>query len=313
MDNSTTINKKRKTQNAKHCEESLKKARKAAAEKRSAAKDEYADIDINDINMDFFMEAETADKEDNAKQTSSNNDDSDDSSPDALREIPDKEDRDLMTPDERLRGYYAMLNTQNVWGHDKNGIEALRASMAMLSTKTGMFARIPIYCKGEKCPYSESCGLVQWNIYPKGQACPVEIAMVQQSWEKYWDEFQLTENDYTDIKIVQEIIKMEVYMERCTGLMSKEGSPVQLTVAGVTENGEPIESPQVAKSVEAYERYSKIRERDYGLLLATRRDKLKKGEDKQEKNIFDVIAEAEQMGDLYEIDQRPSHIDGIDD
>ena len=106
---------------------------------------------------------------------------------------------------------------------------------------------------------------------------------------------------------------MEVYMERCTGLMSKEGSPVQLTVAGVTENGEPIESPQVAKSVEAYERYSKIRERDYGLLLATRRDKLKKGEDKQEKNIFDVIAEAEQMGDLYEIDQRPSHIDGIDD
>lgn len=313
MDNSTTIHKKRKTQNAKHCEESLKKARKAAAEKRSAAKDEYADIDINDINMDFFMEAEAADTENNAKQTSSNNDDSDDSSPDALQEIPNKEDRDLMTPDERLRGYYAMLNTQNVWGHDKNGIEALRASMAMLSTKTGMFARIPIYCKGEKCPYSESCGLVQWNIYPKGQACPVEIAMVQQSWEKYWDEFQLTENDYTDIKIVQEIIKMEVYMERCTGLMSKEGSPVQLTVAGVTENGEPIESPQVAKSVEAYERYSKIRERDYGLLLATRRDKLKKGEDKQEKNIFDVIAEAEQMGDLYEIDQRPSHIDGIDD
>ena len=31
-----------------------------------------------------------------------------------------------------------------------------------------------------------------------------------------------------------------------------------------------------------------------------------------EKNIFDVIAEAEQMGDLYDIDQRPSHIDGFD-
>lgn len=306
MENTGTTTKKRRTQNAKHCAESLKKARKVAAEKRNAASEDK-EIDLDDINMDFFTESESM-----ANQTSSDND-NDDNESCAMQEAPGKEDRDLMTPDERLRGYYAMLNTQNVWGHDKNGIEALRASMAMLSTKTGMFARIPIYCKGEKCPYSESCGLVQWNIYPKGQACPVEIAMVQQSWEKYWDEFQLTEDDYTDIKLVQEIIKMEVYMERCTGLMSKEASPVQMMVAGVTEDGEPIESPQVAKSVEAYERYSKIRERDYGLLLATRKDKLKKGEDNHEKNIFDVIAEAEQMGDLYDIDQRPSHIDGIDD
>lgn len=175
-----------------------------------------------------------------------------------------------------------------------------------------MFARIPIYCKGDTCPYGKSCGLVKWGISPIGQACPVEIATIQRSWEKYWDEFALTEEDFTDIKLVQEIIKMEVYMERCTGLMSKEVTPVQLMVVGTNEDGEPIETPQVSKSVEAYERYSKIRDRNYSLLMATRKDKIKKGDDKQEKSLMDILAEVDQDEDFYNIETRPEHIDGID-
>ena len=35
-------------------------------------------------------------------------------------------------------------NLSNMWGYSKTGIEAKKAAMAMLSTKTGMYAKIPL-------------------------------------------------------------------------------------------------------------------------------------------------------------------------
>lgn len=204
-----------------------------------------------------------------------------------------------------------LMKSDSVWGANQLFKKSVQAAMTMLATKTGIYSKIPIYCKGDKCPYSESCGLVQWKIYPLGQACPVEIAFIEKQWSRYRNEFDIQPEDTTDEAIVAEIIRMEVYMERCTALMSKEGSPIQLMTVGVTEDGRPVETPQVSKSVEAYEKFSKIRNKNYELMLASRRDKLKrKDENEQEKSIFDIIEEAEQDEDYYKIDQRPEHIEG---
>ena len=35
--------------------------------------------------------------------------------------------------------------------------------MTMLSTKTGMYARIPLVCKANSCPYAEKCQLLNYN------------------------------------------------------------------------------------------------------------------------------------------------------
>ena len=40
-------------------------------------------------------------------------------------------------------------NLSNTWGYSNVGIEAKRAAMSMLATKTGMYARIPLMCKAE--------------------------------------------------------------------------------------------------------------------------------------------------------------------
>ena len=41
-----------------------------------------------------------------------------------------------------------MIATQNnIWGYGEKGLEAKKAAMTMLSTKTGMYARIPLYVK----------------------------------------------------------------------------------------------------------------------------------------------------------------------
>lgn len=225
-----------------------------------------------------------------------------------------KEDGTPMTYDERLSGFFNLMKSDSVWGANQLFKKSVQAAMTMLATRTGIYSKIPIYCKGDKCPYSESCGLVRWKIYPLGQACPVEIAFIEKQWSRYKDEFDIQPEDTTDEAIVAEIIRMEVYMERCTALMSKEGSPIQLMTVGVTEDGKAVETPQVSKSVEAYEKFSRIRNKNYELMLANRRDKLKrKDESQQEKSIFDIIEEAEQDENYYKIDQRPEHIEGVDD
>ena len=51
--------------------------------------------------------------------------------------------------------------------------------MTMLSTKTGMYASIPLVCKGGYCPYQETCTLREYNLCKIGEPCPKECAMIE--------------------------------------------------------------------------------------------------------------------------------------
>lgn len=202
---------------------------------------------------------------------------------------------------------------KDVWGHDDLGMIAIQANMSMMSTKTGIYSRIPIYCKGEKCPYGESCVTLQEGLAPVGQACPYEVAMLQRKIVQYTEEFGLDSDDasFTDRALVEEIILMEINMERVKALMSKETEQIQMMCAGMSEDGEPIMQPQVSKTVEAYERFSKKRNADYELLMATRKNKkdTKKDNEEDEHNIFDIIEKAQELPDFYTIEKRPEDSD----
>lgn len=198
---------------------------------------------------------------------------------------------------------------KDVWGHDDLGMIAIKANMSMMSTKTGIYSRIPIYCKGEKCPYGESCVTLQEGLAPIGQACPYEVAMLQRKIVQYTEEFDLDSKDasFTDRALVEEIILMEINMERVKALMSKETEQIQMMCVGTTDDGEPIMQPQVSKTVEAYEKFSRKRNADYELLMATRKNKKGTDKDPEEnsKNIFDIIEKAQELPDFYTIEKKP--------
>ena len=82
-------------------------------------------------------------------------------------------------------------NLRNMWGYSNVGLEAKRAAMSMLATKTGMYARIPLVCKAESCPYSESCNLLPYNLAPIGEPCPVETAQIELRYAGYDKDFDL--------------------------------------------------------------------------------------------------------------------------
>lgn len=202
----------------------------------------------------------------------------------------------------------------NIWGHSKAGLLALKANMQMLSTKTGMYARIPIHCKGDDCPYADSCITLAEGLAPEGEACPTEVAMLAHRLRKYSDEFGLggPDSSPTDEALVSEIILMEIQMKRCEALMSQETNPIQEMVVGISENGDRIVQPQVSKTVEAYERFSKKRNADYNLLLATRKDKKKDDDAGDKDDIFSIIEKAQSVPGFYDIDKRPDNITDAD-
>lgn len=168
----------------------------------------------------------------------------------------------------------ATLNiANNIWGYSSTGVEAKRAAMSMLSTKTGMYARVPIVCKADSCPYAESCTLLSYNIAPLGEPCPVETSQIELRIAGYTKEFDLEEGSFTDKVLVSDLINHDIMLERCKNLVTNQGTLVQDVVAGITENGEEFTRPELLKEYEAYDRILKRRNEIYDLMNATRKSK----------------------------------------
>lgn len=196
-------------------------------------------------------------------------------------------------------------NITNLWGHSATGIEAKKAAMTMLSTKIGLYARIPLVCKADDCPYCDSCMLLPYDLAPRGEICPVEAASIEVRYANYNDQFELDESSFTDKCLVSELINLDIMSDRCKALISKEGVPVVDVVAGVTEQGDEYTQPQISKYYEVYEKTLKRREEILQLMMGTRKDK--KDEGKKEKDIVDIIREMEQNGGFV-IDEKPNNI-----
>jgi len=190
---------------------------------------------------------------------------------------------------------------KNLWGHSALGIEAKKAAMSMLSTKTGMFAKIPLTCKSDNCPYSESCKLLPYNLAPLGEPCPIEAAEIELRFESYNQDFDLDLSSFTDKNLVSEIINLDIMAGRCKALIAKEGVPVVDVVAGVSEQGEEYTRPEVSKYWDAYEKTLKRREELYDMMMATRKSKKNDGE--KTKGITEILAEMTTTG--FTIEQKP--------
>ena len=54
----------------------------------------------------------------------------------------------------------------NPWGLTPKALTAKKAALAMIATKNGMYARVPLVCKAEGCPYSDSCMLLAYDMAP---------------------------------------------------------------------------------------------------------------------------------------------------
>lgn len=220
-----------------------------------------------------------------------------------------QEGADLEAISNRMELENTLNLANNIWGYSSTGIEAKRAAMSMLSTKTGMYARIPILCKADGCPYSSSCLLLQHNLAPQGEACPIETSQIELRLAGYEKDFDIEGASFTDKILITDLINHDIMLERCKSLITTEGTLIQDVVAGINERGEEFTRPEILKEYEAYDRILKKRNEIYDLMLATR--KSKKGTDKEGSGDEWSKTVADVMEGNYEFveDQKPDNID----
>ena len=197
-------------------------------------------------------------------------------------------------------------NIGNVWGHSSLGLEAKKAAMAMLSTKTGLYAKVPITCKADTCPYSNTCALLPYGLAPFGEKCPWETALIESRYAGYMADYDLDSASFTDSTIVSELINIDVMLERTKALISEEQTPITEVVAGMTESGEQFTRPEVSKAYEINERNLNRKERLLESLLGTR--KSRKGQQEQDSSIQDILASALETTEFI-IEEKPDNIE----
>ena len=221
-------------------------------------------------------------------------------------ELTDKTEKELMV--QKRQAFEEMLAaTGNAWGYSEGALESKKAAMTMLSTKNGLFCRIPIVCKGAHgCPYAASCKIAEFGLDPVGELCVLETTMIEQKLANYTQEFELESGSYTDWTMVKELINAEIMIERCLALMSQEGSGITEEFIGTSEStGIDYFRKEISKAQELYERNLKNKERILDTMMATRKakSKLKGNDDNAEKSILDSIFEI----DFIE-DEKPDHL-----
>lgn len=180
-------------------------------------------------------------------------------------------------------------NIKNIWGYSPLGLEAKKAAMSMLSTKTGLYAKVPISCKADTCPYAVTCVLLEAGLAPKGQKCPMETAMIETRYAGYSEDLGLDTASYTDNTIVADLINLDITIERCKALLAANQTPIEEVVAVVGEGGDAYTRPEISKAWEVFERASNRRDKILDTMLATR--KSQKGMVQEQSGISDMLSQ----------------------
>lgn len=230
----------------------------------------------------------------------------------ALYESPEQEEEQKATMANIEEGYKALSrrissSEKNRWGYSPAGwLSKKLVSKHLNSMKNGLFSVFPIPCKGGSgCPYGESCIAAQYGMEPPiGEPCVIEVTKIENLIVSYANDFNLQSASTTDRVFLQELIQIDLIMDRCQVMMAQEGRVLQDVTMGITEDGETYTQSVVSRYLDAWERLSKRRQSILNEMNATRKAKKnEKQETYSEEDILMKMANGDK--DFFEVEQRP--------
>lgn len=170
------------------------------------------------------------------------------------------------------------MSNFDVWGIKE---EVATKVSRNINLKHGMFASVPLICKGDKCPYRDVCKVDKEDIVIDGR-CPVEAGAIVQRFKAWCNHFaiEITDDvikaeDLADVSLVKDLVENEVQIIRAENKIAMTGDFLALTIVDVDKYGdehkELATSPEVKFKMELQDKKYKILQ----LLNATRKDKMK--------------------------------------
>lgn len=168
------------------------------------------------------------------------------------------------------------ISTDNEWYSSPEANQALLVAKRLRKTTHGMYASVPIICKAEACPYAESCELQRMEIAPFGEKCPMEIAAIEDLFERYCTDMKIDPSDpnqQVDAIMVKEVVDIDVNMLRCDKKMAISADFIIEQVVGMTEEGGSITRQELHPLTEFKEKLRNQKYKTLNLLNSTRKDK----------------------------------------
>lgn len=165
------------------------------------------------------------------------------------------------------------IDVPSVWKLSKKGREVVSRAIELNRTEFGLYASIPMVCKGEDCIYAELYPELHEGLSETGERCPVEVAMIMTRYEAYTNELDISAKDAVDMSILRDVIDCDIQITRAENKMAIEGDFVKDVTVGVNEAGVPVTQEQISQAAQYKEKIQAKRNTALKLLNSTRKDK----------------------------------------
>lgn len=182
----------------------------------------------------------------------------------------------------------AIVEIQNIWRLPQQHIAQVKNTYDITNSKHGLFTNVPIICKGEGCPYIGTCTVPVINL-PQGYRCPIEIGAIMARFERYCEEFGVTERNAVDLGQIKQLVDIEIMIMRCDSKMAMSSDFIEESLKDITKTGVPIYEKVVTQAnqfkMTLLERHARILKD----LAATRSSKKEKGVEDDASKVASII------------------------
>ena len=180
---------------------------------------------------------------------------------------------EIETPEQIKARALNEIELPSTWKVSNETKGMIAQSLEIYNTKHGLYAAIPMVCRGERCPYAEVCPLVSGGMDPSGSRCPLEIGLIMKRYDEYVNEFDINEDDVVDMGLVKDLVDYDVQLFRAENRIAMQGDFIEDVVVSVQDNGREITAPQISKAAEYKEKIATKKHKVLQLMHSTRSDK----------------------------------------
>lgn len=169
--------------------------------------------------------------------------------------------------------------TTAMWGVDPAVIKEIGNMNRVYSSKHGMFASVPIVCKGPDCAYKDVCMVSQAQRIV-GHRCPMEIAAILSRYEQWCTHFEINtvqdmidSKDLVDATLIKDLVNVEVQMLRAENKIALNGDIMADTLLDIDKKCQPYFGKIVSAETEFLMTLQDKKIKILNQLNATRKDK----------------------------------------
>lgn len=127
----------------------------------------------------------------------------------------------------------------SVWKINPNIGKEISNINRLYNSKYGLFASIPMVCRGQDCPYKDVC-LVNQSERVDGRRCPMEISAILSRFEMWCSHFNIDTSmdvidpkDIVDVSLIKDLVNIEVQIIRAENKVALNGDFMQTVLVEV--------------------------------------------------------------------------------